>query len=382
MDRKLTRRVFVGIATAAIAVATATIAVRAGHEMPVYPSYYPQEIRIEPMSPATAAEALARARIQAYVGGAPAFAGNPGATISSVQSLRAFLVVRVNPDSPAARDNAGRCKIAKAVIGAVAGDAAGFRLHPYPITPLHADYFHHADLAWAAAARHQGKADAFPGLKVAATGPLAEILARRHWPAQDWDARIDEIGLDALLAPHRIEINGWNGPPWLKEGWYHAYRLLADGLVDEAARTKAADGLRRLQQGDFAAPEEKINLERDLVGLLAGNCRLVVMGYAVRREFYSAEYSSGVENIAFDSLDGFNSAIFIRTVKLKDFPWNGWLTLGIDGEPRAAWNPVGGFTDPAGRLIWHALGDPGLFPEPYNAGWNMNRIGDVKRTPR
>ena len=29
---------------------------------------------------------------------------------------------------------------------------------------------------------------------------------------------------------------------------------------------------------------------------------------------------------------GFNSPMFLRTVKLKDFPWNGWLQLGL--EPR------------------------------------------------
>jgi hypothetical protein len=35
----------------------------------------------------------------------------------------------------------------------------------------------------------------------------------------------------------------------------------------------------------------------------------------------------------------------LRTVKLKDFPWNGWLQLGLQPHPSAAWNPVGGFTD-------------------------------------
>ncbi len=37
------------------------------------------------------------------------------------------------------------------------------------------------------------------------------------------------------------------------------------------------------------------------------------------------------ENIAYDSHAGFNSAIFIRTVKLKDFPWNGWLAREAEG---------------------------------------------------
>jgi hypothetical protein len=99
----------------------------------------------------------------------------------------------------------------------------------------------------------------------------------------------------------------------------------------------------------------------------------------VKREYYSAQYSDGIENIAFDSHAGLNAPIFLRTVKLKDFPWNGWLRLGMPEPPTAAWNPLGGFSDEAGRLIWWALGDPALFPESYNAGWTLNRIGDVRQ---
>ncbi len=65
---------------------------------------------------------------------------------------------------------------------------------------------------------------------------------------------------------------------------------------------------------------------------------------------------------------GFNSPIFLRTVKLKDFPWNGWLALGIDARPAAAWNPIGGFTDPFGRLMWFALGDPAADPLALRVG--------------
>jgi len=45
-----------------------------------------------------------------------------------------------------------------------------------------------------------------------------------------------------------------------------------------------------------------------------------------------------------------------------------------DGGPEAAWNPVAGFTDPAGRLIWSALGDPAMMPFPVNASWINNRL--------
>jgi hypothetical protein len=80
-----------------------------------------------------------------------------------------------------------------------------------------------------------------------------------------------------------------------------------------------------------------------------------------------------VENIAYDAQAGLASSIFVRTVKLKDFPWNGWLRVGVPGPPRAAWNPVAGFGDVAGRLVWAAVGDPALLLDPDNGRFVPNR---------
>ena len=356
---------------------------RAGHETPIYPSYYPQEIQIQPFDPAAAGRALGEGRIQAYVGTRPAFPGGPGEAIRYVESLGSYLVVDLNPESPRVRAGKSACPVAEAVIGSLAEGEGDFRFHPYPVNAFHADYLHHFDLAGRAKNRFLGKPEATPpGLAVRAAGALAEKMVRRRWPGTtaNWDAKVEEISLGRLLAGRRFNVNGRLGPPWLKEGWYHAYLLLAGALTDQAAKDRVEAHVRRLQRGDYDSPEEVYNLERELVTLLTGACRRVVAGYRVRREYYSADYAGGVENIAIDSHTGFNSAIFIRTVKLKDFPWNGWLTLGMGGKPAAAWNPIGGFTDDAGRLIWSALGDPALFPEPYNAGWTLNRIGDVKAT--
>jgi hypothetical protein len=74
--------------------------------------------------------------------------------------------------------------------------------------------------------------------------------------------------------------------------------------------------------------------------------------------------------------------MFLRTVKLKDFPWNGWLKLGVASPPQAAWNPVAGFTDAFGRLMWFAVGDPAAVPSPYDHTWVLNRISEVEAVPR
>jgi hypothetical protein len=148
-------------------------------------------------------------------------------------------------------------------------------------------------------------------------------------------------------------------------------------LSDTARKPAAETAVRRLQAGDFNGLAERINLERDLVTLLTSGCRKMMVGYTVKREYINVEYSAGIENIGYDAITGLASPMFIRTVKLKDFPWNGWLALGIGESADSAWNPVGGMTDAFGRLMGFAVTDPALLPSPYEAGWMLNRIADL-----
>src|SRR5204862_24311 len=70
---------------------------------------------------------------------------------------------------------------------------------------------------------------------------------------------------------------------------------------------------------------------------------------------------------------GLAAPIFVRTVKLKDFPWNGWLRVAVPGSPRAAWNPIAGFGDAPGRMVWAAVGDPALLLDPDSGRFIANR---------
>jgi hypothetical protein len=355
-------------------------AARGGHELPVYPSYYPHEIAIETMPPERAASLLLENKIQAYLDAAPRFSGNVPASVRVVESLGGFVIVRVNPASPAARDEASACAAAQTLVRDIAG-RPGFVFHPYPITPFHGDYLFYADLAEAAKARFlrtKAEASALPRLRVKADALAG--LVRPEWLTQgpDWDVAIEEVGAADLLASSATSVNGWLGPPWAKAGWFHAERILADAIENDETRRRANTALKRLEAGDYRDAVERINLQRELVSALIGNCRKLVAGYTVQQQYLSAEFTDGIENIGFDSIAGLNSPMFIRTVKLKNFPWNGWLTLGIDKTPDAAWNPIAGFNDGFGRLLWSAVGDPALLPAPYDSGWMLNRISDVQ----
>jgi len=366
------------------AVSTAATVARSGHELPVYPSYYPHEIEIASIAPERAASLLRDGKMHAYVGGPPHFADTVPEPIRAVESLGAFLTVRVNPASRLAVEEASACAAIRAVVRDIATNA-DVVLHPYPVTPFHGDYLHHVDRAEGATSAllgHDPAAPAIRDLKVRARGAAANRLRHADQAAPDlWDVEIQETAVSALVASTTTAINGWLGPPWLKTGWYQAYLLLGDA-IDSTARERVEGKLRQRQSGEIGDPVDRINLERDLVAALTGGCRKIVIGYTVKREYYSAEFSAGIENIAYDTLQGFSSPMFIRTVKLKDFPWNGWLALGIDARSQAAWNPIAGFTDPFGRLMWAALGDPAALPSPYDAGWVFNRISDVEPAPR
>jgi hypothetical protein len=369
-----------------LAVALVASVARSGHELPVYPSYYPHEIEIATLTAQQAAERLPAGKLHAYVGGSPPLASPPAGTIGAVESLGAFVIVRLNPDSSLAKDDTSACAALPAIMRDMAAGGGRFIVHPYPVTPFHGDYLQHADRAEAAKQRvlRDAAAALSHDVKVRAASALAKGLVPpgRLADGPRWDAAIEEVGAAHLVADATVALNGWMGPRWTRSGWFHAYRLLSASLADPVLRQEVEASAERLQAADYAGPVERINLERDLVQRLASGCRAAVAGYTVKREYLNVAFSAGVENIGFDALEGLASPMFLRTVKLKDFPWNGWLQLGLEAKPASAWNPIGGFTDPFGRLMWFALADPALIPSPYEAGWMLNRISDVEASSR
>ncbi|HSB81987.1 MAG TPA: hypothetical protein VLM91_24670 [Candidatus Methylomirabilis sp.] len=354
----------------------------ADHALEFYPSFYPQEIRVESVNPASAASLLTKHAIHAYIGGDPFGPGAVPGDLRRIESLESYVVATFNIASKAWSARETRCARGADVVAALARGKkdSTYVFSPYPVTPFHADYLEQYDLAESAKRELEsrtGRPVSPPSPKIRAKGRLAESLVPSAWrtAGRKWDATLETIDVEDLVAPSRIGLNGWLDPPWIKAGWFQAYLLLQPTLTDEGARRTAETIYQRLVTGAFGDAVEEFTAERKLVSFLRSGCERVVVGYTLRREYYNnSDYADGVENIAADSQDGFDSPIFIRTVKLKDFPWNGKLRLGVAGKPRAAWNPMGGFTDPVGRLLWSAVGDPAEFPAPDSSTWVPNRV--------
>ena len=346
----------------------------AGHEVPYYPSFYPQEIRIEPLDPQAAAREFASITdpLHAYLGSAPRFPGAVPADLKSVVSLRSFITANVNPQSTLlyGQGRAGRCT---GVVGAVAGLKlpGDIVVHRYPVTPYHADYLAHIDRVPALAPDVPHQALTYRAA-VVGTAPLLGSDVPTDPVA--WDLSIDEVPVDELSHAIGAGPSVWMASPFAKEGWYQAYHLLRKAMRDSDAGRRVDAIYQRLTGGESADAAARVNAERELIAALTRDCERVVIGYRLRREFYSDDFSNGIENIAVDSQLGFNSPVVMRTLKLKDLPWNGWLRLGIDTRPTAAWNPVAGFGDAAGRLVWSMVGDNAYLPIPYNSLLVPNRV--------
>src|SRR5262249_3458260 len=214
----------------------------AGHELPFYPGYYPQEIRLETVPVTDAASNPAKTDLHAYLGADPLVGRNDPTDIRSVESLSGYVVLTFNPSSSAVPTAERRCDSAHRVVKAFASPPTGYVAHPYPVTPYHPDYLEHFDVAQSILRAYDTTAASasVPRLNVVPGGSLAAkltgALAKR---ASQPDVVVEEVKVDDLLAPRRIAIDGWSGPPWLKEGWFHAYLLEARAITDRARREKA-----------------------------------------------------------------------------------------------------------------------------------------------
>ncbi len=361
------------IRTGALVAAAACIAapaVQADHEINYYPSFFPQEIRIEPLDPDAAAREFVNKAdlLHAYLGTAPHFTGPAPEYLKSLASLKSLITVSVNPQSPRMQGRDARCEAIAQAAGALAKQPDVIA-HRYPITPYHADYINYIDLVSASKPAASAAALRF---RAGEGGAAALLSPQARIDGAAWDVAFGEVAISELTNKAGVAFNAWPAPPWTKDGWFQAYHLLRPGMSDTGSRERADAIFGRLTHRAFKDLAEEINLERDLLAALTQNCERAVVGYRLRNEFYNDDFSNGIEHTLADSQSGFNSSVSVRTVKLKDFPWNGWLRLGIDTRPTAAWNPVAGFTDAPGRLAWSIVGDNGFLPIPYNSRWVSN----------
>ena len=180
--------------------------------------------------------------VQAYVGPGLRFSGAPPAEVRAIESLGSFVIVRINPGSPRAADEAAACAAVKATVRVLAAQS-GFIVHPYPVTPFHGDYLHHADLAAAAQARlsagdARSRRPQDQGQRQPRADPSGLVGARRRLGRRGRRGRRRR----ARWRRQTLSVNGWLAPPWVRTGWFHAERLLADAVSDADAET--AGGVR------------------------------------------------------------------------------------------------------------------------------------------
>ena len=65
---------------------------------------------------------------------------------------------------------------------------------------------------------------------IRAKGALAEAVVRARSGTAVGDVTLEAVSVDDLVAGTGAQADGWPGPPWVREGWFHARLLLAPGL--------------------------------------------------------------------------------------------------------------------------------------------------------
>ena len=196
-----------------------------------------------------------------------------------------------------------RCAAASGILARLrGGNDAGFVFHPYPVTPVSRRLPAPSRQGRGRGCRRSASQPA-AALPVGAKGALAETIVRARLGAvaQAADVVLEAVPVDDLISAASVQFSGWMGPPWVKEGWFHAYRLLAPGL-DAKDRPAAEEAYERLTHGELRGGlAERVDLERSLVAALGRGCTRVVVGYALREEYFNEAYPPGVENIAYDA---------------------------------------------------------------------------------
>ena len=267
--------------------------------------------------------------------------------VKSVKSLGSFLVLSFNAASARFASADARCTAARGILAALREEnAGGFVFHPYPVTPYHADYLHHLDRIEAVVGALAAVLLRQTALKVSAKGPTG----RDDRPARAWRHAADGADVTSrrcrstTCSPGQARFDGWSGPPWIKEGWFHAYRLLAPGLDAARARGASTRPMSRLIRGETRSLAEHADLERRLVGRARRRpAGALVAGYVLKEEFFNDSVSGGRREHrlrlarAASTRRSSSAPSSSRTI-----PGTASCILACAEPAEAAWNPVGG----------------------------------------
>ena len=282
-------------------VAKVAPATQVGH----YPSYYPDEIRIDVIDPAAAAKGLSDETLHAYVGAVPGLRGS-GTRAREVGEVARIVSGPVLQSASARFASAeARCAAARGILAALAQEEGG-RLR---FSSLSGDALSRRLPAPSrTGSRRQGApsavaAPAAPvqGRRQGASSPRAVVRGAAGARGQ---RRGRHAGGGAGRRPARraraYSSTAGPGRRGCKEGWFHAHRLLAPGL-DAGERDGGRRGLR--PSGPRRDPQPRgAHGPRAASGGRAHQwlAERMVVGYALKEEFFNEEYPEGVENIAYD----------------------------------------------------------------------------------
>ena len=329
---------------------------QAGHEVSYYPSFYPQEIRLEPLDPQAAA-----ARIPEQD--------------RSAQPLCRRQRRASTPRSRASEVGLIACRLHRGVVSP-RRKAATVAAPRSPRRPRRGRLTGH---------RRPPLSGLRPTMPTISPTPTARSPCRAPAaPPAPHDVEIEEIPVNDLLRKSGAGAGIWLAPPWTKEGWFQAYRVLRAASATGASAERADALYERRLPGRFKDAAERLDMQRALVAGWRG-CERGIVGYRLRRECLQRRLLQRVENIASDSQPDSTRRRGPHH-EAQGLPLERLAARRHRGAATAAWNPVAGFSDETAGWCGRSWATMPICRSPYNSRWVQNRVeivpDDDERKPK
>jgi len=179
--------------------------------------------------------------------------------------------------------------------------------------------------------------------------------------SNDWDILVTRIDMSSYFLSKLSYINGV----------YYGIDVF-----------EGATFIRDLFLNGKEKPEQRIMSEEDLFLYTRSivlewyeNGFTYPLMYDTEYYIYNDDYDEGLHNMAWSPLVGLTEpSAFFRTVKIKLFPWNGWLLVGSPTVDKCKFNPFLVPSDQTCYGLWSVLSDPAFVLNPYNLTFEPNRV--------
>lgn len=370
-----------------------------GHELILYPSFYPHELRFFRVENAEdASQLIAQTSTTGTVKGLhlylaplkPAAKRLNNTKINFIQEVDRLYYLVINLDKRPWNNSA----VADLLMNSISRDSVAAKLNGQPvylpILSYQGDYIYVADISESLRMKSFSiDSSELRKLKITAIklsvqeveeeaveavaselGKLGNVSVVKDG-ADDWDFKLSSISLNNFFQKNTVWANGI----YFDLDAYQGYSLAAAIYRQSVNMSSEPQSIyNKILYGRYSNEFEKMLLVRQLVRWGIKHGGIIPLFITYRHYMFNDDWDEGIYNMAVNPLTGISTDVFYRTVKLKLFPWNGWLLIGHNDTEDCSYNPFMFEKTLYCRAILMLVSDSAFIHQPYNGSWEVNRV--------